>query len=391
MKCVSLFSLVAMLLVVSSLGMSQERPPRGNGGPPGGGFGGFGGAGKTLGQTGKNIKVLTDAPASQKNAIMDFFTASLGVKCSFCHVVDAEGLKPELDDIGKKKDAREMIQMVMEINSKHFEGRPTVSCYTCHQGSTDPTVTASLPVVAAQERSEAEIEAREKSMPKTDEVLAMYEKALGGADAIGKIKSWNMKATFNRNGDEQHLELVMQSPHKYAGTISMGDRGNMTNVYSEGDGWSMSQMGARPMQDAEKTRLSREAAIVPVLRLKELGKDLRFRGMEQINGKPAYMLIVRMGDSVRERYYIDSASNLLVRRTIYNKSLVGWLPDQADYSDYKAVEGVQMPWTVTYSYTDPRNSTVRKFTEIKANASVDEKLFQKPEMKPMQGKPGGGQ
>src|SRR5215203_2419384 len=41
---------------------------------------------KTLGQTGKNVKVLTDLPESQTFLVMNFISASLGVRCDYCHV-----------------------------------------------------------------------------------------------------------------------------------------------------------------------------------------------------------------------------------------------------------------------------------------------------------------
>src|SRR5882724_7130878 len=59
----------------------------------------------------KNIKVLTGTPADQLFPTMQFFEASLGVGCDFCH----NG--PRDVDTVRKARAREMVAMVRAINS----------------------------------------------------------------------------------------------------------------------------------------------------------------------------------------------------------------------------------------------------------------------------------
>src|ERR1043165_4029248 len=86
---------------------------------------------KTVEQVQKNIKVLTGMPQSQLIPVMNFFSASLGRRCNFCHVNNqgewdfASDAKPE------KTSAREMIKLVMDINktTERLKLDP-VSCYT---------------------------------------------------------------------------------------------------------------------------------------------------------------------------------------------------------------------------------------------------------------------
>ncbi len=80
----------------------------------------------------KNLKII--APADVMPT-MRAFTASLGVKCQFCHV---EGNFAS-DDNPKKDVARKMLTMTKEINSANFtDGKMHVSCYTCHRGAEEP-------------------------------------------------------------------------------------------------------------------------------------------------------------------------------------------------------------------------------------------------------------
>jgi hypothetical protein len=86
----------------------------------------------------KNVKLLTDVTSkSEMRRIMKDQAASLGVKCSFCHVPG----KFELDDKKEKVRARDMIKMVQDLNANMFkdaEKKPAISCWTCHRGNKAP-------------------------------------------------------------------------------------------------------------------------------------------------------------------------------------------------------------------------------------------------------------
>jgi photosynthetic reaction center cytochrome c subunit len=86
-------------------------------------------------------------PRAQLLGTMKFFSQSLGVRCTFCHVGE-EG-KPlstfdfAADTKAKKQTARAMLAMVTALNAKTLPdatGLPDakVTCFTCHRGSTKP-------------------------------------------------------------------------------------------------------------------------------------------------------------------------------------------------------------------------------------------------------------
>jgi hypothetical protein len=82
----------------------------------------------------KNLKVLTP---ENYMALMQTFPVALGVEsqggCNFCHEADRS-----LDTKPTKVKAREMIELVAEINAKFGDEKVHVTCWTCHQGSTKP-------------------------------------------------------------------------------------------------------------------------------------------------------------------------------------------------------------------------------------------------------------
>ncbi len=82
----------------------------------------------------KNVKILTDMPASQFIDTMRYFTFAMGVKCEHCHVEH----NFESDDKKEKLTARRMITMTTNVDQDTFKGRPEVRCYTCHRGAEKP-------------------------------------------------------------------------------------------------------------------------------------------------------------------------------------------------------------------------------------------------------------
>jgi hypothetical protein len=88
----------------------------------------------------KNIKQLKGVPAGRVLRAMGSFTRALGVNCAHCHVPR----EWEKDDKPTKEIARGMIRMVTAINTEQLKSIPnlrpeaSVSCSTCHRGSTRP-------------------------------------------------------------------------------------------------------------------------------------------------------------------------------------------------------------------------------------------------------------
>src|SRR5580692_7675273 len=85
----------------------------------------------------KNLKVLTP---ENLMAQMQTFPVALGVEkqggCNFCHEADRS-----LDTKPTKIKARQMIELVNDINAKFGDGKVHVTCWTCHLGSTKPELT----------------------------------------------------------------------------------------------------------------------------------------------------------------------------------------------------------------------------------------------------------
>ena len=84
------------------------------------------------------------------------------------------------------------------------------------------------------------------------------------------------------------------------------------------------------------------------------------------------------------KLYFDRESGLLVRQVRYTNSPVGLSPTQIDYTNYRDVSGVKMPFRWTTTWTDGRSST--ELGEVKANLPIDAAIFARPAA-PASGRP----
>ena len=83
-----------------------------------------------------NIEILKGKPASRMPGMMTALNGLLGVKCAYCHDVNAWE-----KEVPAKITSRHMFAMIGDTNKKYFSGaNPNpITCWTCHRGAAKPT------------------------------------------------------------------------------------------------------------------------------------------------------------------------------------------------------------------------------------------------------------
>jgi photosynthetic reaction center cytochrome c subunit len=340
-------------------------------------------------QVQKNIKVLNGLPQSQLIPVMNFFSASLGVRCNFCHVNNNGVWAYESDEKPEKNTAREMIAMVLNVNKTTFKGAVEVSCYTCHRGNRNPPGVPGLPLPLPSPRPQVSPGAGpgaqasptpRPAMPSADEILNKYLTAIGGQAAIDKIKTRVMKGTIlAANGQTLTYEIVQAAPDR-AYEHFVAPRGAMERAISGNMGWEKNAQGVRDLMGGLLADLKLSLQLFRNLKLKEQYASLRVAGRkERIGEREVYAITATTTDKKRERLFFDAENGLLLRRISYTDSIIGIIPEQTDFDDYRDVEGVKLPFIIKLSTVDVGNPTsTRTFTEIKLNVPVEDSKFNKP-------------
>jgi outer membrane lipoprotein-sorting protein len=83
-----------------------------------------------------------------------------------------------------------------------------------------------------------------------------------------------------------------------------------------------------------------------------------------------------MAGGTRVKLFFDQQTGLLTRVVTLTPTKVGPVPAQIDYSDYREVAGVKMPFEWRQTWTDGQSTYT--LTEIQANVAIDPARFARP-------------
>ena len=335
----------------------------------------------------KNVQVLKGIPVNEFMDTMGFFSAAIGENCTGCHV--AESLQDQskfAEDVPRKRRARQMILMVNNFNKSGFGGRRALTCWTCHRGTQAPETIPSLMAqytIAPEDANAIEIVPDGPTEPTADQVLDKYLQAMGGAQKLAALKSFAAKGTIE-GYDTYHMKVPVELYAKAPGQrvmISHTQNGDSTTTFDGKAGWIAAP--ERPIK------------LLPMLPGAELdgGKldaDLCFPGgikqaltqwrigfpVTTIDDKPVNIVQGMGAGKTRFKLYFDVESGLLARQVRYADTPIGMVPTQVDYSDYRDVAGVKMPFNIVITWTDGQSKIL--FTEIQPNVAIDAAKFAKP-------------
>jgi photosynthetic reaction center cytochrome c subunit len=336
---------------------------------------------KTAAQQFKNIQILKDTPADQLIPSMQFITASLGVDCEFCHVERAF----DKDDKKPKQFARHMMEMMFNINKENFEGKRWVTCYTCHQGSPKPP---SIPVITEKEKAPemmAEETMSATGNPAAATLLDSYLAAAGGADALKKITSRVAKGTVTAFGDQKMaVDIYAKAPDQRVSVMHMKE-GESVTAYNGKVGWLSVPGRVHMMNTQESFGARMDADLAFPANVKGLYTKWESKPGEKIDGHETWLVIGEKEGEPPLRLYLDQKSGLLARLVRYVDSPLGYNPTQIDYTDYRAADGVKVPyrWTVAR----PGNRFTIQVEQLQQNVPVDDAKFVPPPSPPPPGAP----
>jgi photosynthetic reaction center cytochrome c subunit len=353
----------------------------------------------------RNIQVLKGIPVDDFMETMGIMAASLDFDCSDCHVGAGTDQVDWPADTPRKVMARIMINMVANINKNNFAGRQLVTCWTCHRNRDKPLVTPVMDTIYGTVTIEPDdVIAPAEGMPSPESILDKYIQAAGGAQRLANLKSFAGKGTsvgFGGFGGGGDVELVAEAPDKRATIIVFKEatgRGDQIRTYDGRTGWvrtPLNVLGEYQLSGGDLDGARLDAQLSFPGRIKQILTNLKTGPPGTISDLPApssqsvlqkdvtlgqtHDVDVVQGTGPRGllvTLYFDRKTGLLLRELRYGNSPIGRVPTQIDFADYREVEGVKLPFRITYAWLDGRDSIV--LNEIKTNVPVSEAKFARP-------------
>lgn len=329
----------------------------------------------------KNVQVLKGIPVDEFMDTMGMFAAALGYDCSSCH---SEEISSNRDTFAVTTPAitraRQMVLMVNAINRTNFGGRQGVSCFTCHRGQYRPEVVPSLALQYGELRDDPNaMTIFPDRVVQPDQVFTKYIQALGGADRLARLTSYTATGTyvgFNTGGVEWPIEIAAKAPAQRAQVVT-GPEGVSRKVFDGTNGWASE--GWRPMPLMTFSGGNLIGARLEALAAFPQGLRAAFAKWQvsstTIDEAPVQILQGSNDGQLPVNFYFDQAG-LLVRMVRWNRTAVGTVPTQVDYSDYRDVAGVKVPFKTVITWTDGQNTIALK--EVRPNVAIDASQFARP-------------
>jgi hypothetical protein len=305
---------------------------------------------------------------------MQFINSSLGVQCEYCHVENAF----DKDDKKPKKTARKMMQMMLAIDANHFEGRQEVTCFTCHRSSPKPLAIPAIgesPLHLLNGSAPGEQPAA-PAMAEENEIVQKYIAAVGGSDAILKLTSVAEKGTFRAGTQQFPVEVLKKSPARIA-IVTHWPNGDSTTAFDGKSGWFLFPgRPVRPMSAAELDANRMDADLQFPLDLRGVFAELRLTKRVKIGEGDTVVIAGRHADQPPVEMYFYAQSGLLVRIVRYAQTPLGLNPTQVDYSDYRDLDGVKIPFLWTSA--TPTGKFTIQIESAQKNGAIPDSRFEKP-------------
>lgn len=203
------------------------------------------------------------------------------------------------------------------------------------------------------------------------DVINNYIKAIGGKEKIEAIKDF----TYLANGEVQGQSLDFVQKYKVPGDMLLTITLTSSNMVIQkelikGDSVSLMAMGNQQQLDEKtKERIKASAFPVPEIQYEKSGTQLSLmQTMAKVDGKDAYVIEISSGEGPSVKEFFDAETGLKLKREV--SSAAG--PQSTTYGNYKEVNGVKFPYSMTVS---SQVDIPFKVTEIKINSGLKDEDF----------------
>ncbi len=241
-----------------------------------------------------------------------------------------------------------------------------------------PSALASLAWLVAVATAALAPPARGDDLPRAETVLEDYVKATGGKAAYEKLKNRTAKGTIEIAGAgiKGTVKFIQAAPNRMLMAMDLGQL-QFTQATDGKTAWLVSPaLGDRLIEGDEKEQFLQDAEFNDEIHWRDRYTKMECTGVEDVNGKPAYKLVLtpKVGKPLTK--YYDKETHLQVKevKTIIGPN--GEMTSEQYESDYRKADGILVPFALTQKQ---EGQTIEfKLTEMKHNVDLPADTFKVP-------------
>ena len=206
-------------------------------------------------------------------------------------------------------------------------------------------------------------------------IVEQYLKAAGGTRVLARIQTLTLEGTFTSDdGKMGTYTLDTKLPNRFYSELMAGEK-NLIEAYNGKSAWHQNAAGELGTLVGPEGMQMEAAAQYYNSRLVNPKKSkiaLAFVGHAQVRGRDAVQLEVTTATGVKRQVYFDPQTHLIVKEA----ATVGGVEEEILYDDYRAVDGVRLPYKIElHRGSDKYDITV---TRAVINGTVGERVFDFP-------------
>ena len=222
-----------------------------------------------------------------------------------------------------------------------------------------------------------------------DEIIEKHLAAVGGRAALSKLTSRVATGSISLStpvGElKGTLEVYNKKPNKSRSLIkvdaaALGGGQIINDQRFDGTaGYIVDSFnGNRAITGDQLEAMKNGGFPTPLLTYKDAGVTAALSGREKVGASEAYVIRFTPKSGPGVRVFIDGQSFMLVKTiiTVNVPQLGGPIDQVVEFSDFRDVDGIQVPYTTRSS--NPLQTTTATLNDVKHNTQIDDSLFAKP-------------
>lgn len=219
-----------------------------------------------------------------------------------------------------------------------------------------------------------------------DQIVEKNVAARGGLDAWRKIQTmaWvGHVESVNTPSEELPFALALKRPNMTRFEITVLNR-RAVRMFNGKQGWKVSPSAtgggeARPYT-MDELRSAHDEQVIDGLLIDHQAKgiDVTLEGIEKVDGHDAYRLCAKLPSGVTRHVWVDAQSFLDVKYDREARGPHGPVTVEVKYSDYKDVEGLQIPFKIESGVAAAGKSDRLMIEKVSLNPPLDDGIFTRP-------------
>lgn len=209
------------------------------------------------------------------------------------------------------------------------------------------------------------------------ELLATIADGLGDPEKLRSLNSLRVRSNYSAAGFRFQYDTVVAWPDRVhmdmMGAVRMITVISETVAFIDTKSWLTGKMDASAWKESSLNWYVRSQVPFVVQHANDPGASFALAGTETVNGVVTQVLEVNFDGKLIVKWYVDPDTGRVLRAVTQS----GTQSVTRDYSDWRSVDGLVLPFRWRYLSGAPSDAT-EEVTEVQINPTLDPVWFSKP-------------